>query len=129
MTATRNTVAVTLQLPPQALSHNGRLTRYALHRTTQDHQAIAAYAIRSILRGQHEPWTGPVSVHVRWFGRAGPIPDEANVIERLSAYLDGAQHAGLFVNDRQISGFTVERGYDRERPRVELAFHHEAIEP
>lgn len=122
MTATRNTVTVTLQLPSQVLSHNGRATWQAKHRATKDHQAMAAYAIRSILRGNHEPWTGPVRVHVRWFGRAGPIPDEPNVIERLSAYLDGCQHAGLFVNDRQISGITVERGYDRERPRCELVF-------
>jgi Holliday junction resolvase RusA-like endonuclease len=77
----------------------------------------------------HEPWEGPVSVTIRWFGRGGPIPDADNIIARCTSYTDSAQHAGLYANDSQISGFTVERGYDRERPRVEIAFSHAAIEP
>ena len=39
---------------------------------------------------------------IDWFGPKGHWPDDDNVIERCAAYRDGAQDAGLVVNDRQI---------------------------
>jgi len=97
-------------------------------RAVKDHTTLGFYAIRQALSHEHEPWTGPVTVTIRWYGRGGPLPDVDNAIARCCAYLDSAQHAGLFVNDTQITDFSVERAYDRENPRCEIEFRHAAGE-
>jgi hypothetical protein len=91
--------------------------RWFLH-----HRELARHATHLVVPKDHEPWAGSVAVLIRWFATFPPMALESAIVTACKPYLAGAQHAGLFVNDRQISGFTVERGYDRERPRVELLF-------
>jgi hypothetical protein len=123
MTATRNTVCVTLPLPSNVLGKNqGHGHWSGVARARQDYGMIGKTRIRMALPRNHEPWTGPVAVTIRWYGRGGPIPDADNVIARCHPYTDSAQHAGLYANDSQVSGFVVERDYDRDNPRVEIVF-------
>ena len=118
-----NSISVTLPLPSNVLGKNqGHGHWFGRNRAVRDHATLGTNAIRQALPRDHEPWTGPVIVTIRWFGRGGPLPDVDNIIARCCAYTDASQHAGLLADDKQITDFVVERDYDRDEPRVELTF-------
>ena len=96
-----------LPLPPMELSKNGRANPFERNRLYQSHKMVARSAINRVLTSAHEPWTGPVTVHLVWRYKRN-APDRDNAIERVACYVDAAEECGLMLNDKQVSGYQVD---------------------
>lgn len=115
-------ITVSLPVPPMALSKNTRVHWAKRHTVFQAHKLMAMSRIREACDYYPPVWGGPVTVSVRWYAKRRQWPDTDNAIGRLAAFVDGAQDADLFVNDRQIIGYHVEFDVDKQNPRVEMTF-------
>ena len=105
-----NAVTVSLPIPPASLSPNGRATLRERLGDKIRYRVDCAWAVKAEIGWEWEPWLEPVRVHVVWqTPNAAHLPDADNAIARLKQAIDAAQDAGLYVNDKQISGITVER--------------------
>lgn len=122
MTAALDSVTVTLPVPPYALSKNGRVNWREKNRLYQQHRFEATYRIHQATNYAQPCWSCPVQVTVRWFKPTARKLDYSNAVNRLDAYLDSAQAAGLYVDDAQIRGIAIEFLVDRANPRCEVTF-------
>lgn len=120
-----DTLSVTLPVPPMGLSKNSRVHWTTRHRLFQEHKLIAKNKIDEQMDFTEWRWAGRVWVEIVWYSR-GRAPDADNCIARVAAAIDGAQAAGLYRDDVQIAGYSVERLSGP--PRVVLTFHHERSE-
>lgn len=139
--STTNTITeltIWLPLPPVELSKNGRahtLGRGSRHELFQSYKMQAISGINRVLTSAHQPWSGPVSVHIRWHQwNRGHWPDHGAVIERCACYIDAAEietarstGAGLFINDKQVIRQDVEYIKDQNEG-VSITFRHEGAE-
>lgn len=115
-----DTVTITMPLPPMELSKNTRVGWRTRSRTYRQWRGDAKHEILHALGRSRPTWEGPVFVIIRWYYQ-GPRPDTGNIIARCDPILDGAQDAGLLVDDGQVAGYAVERVEDR-KPRLVLTF-------
>lgn len=117
-----NSITVILPIPPVELSKNGRANRWKRHRLFQQHKESARLVLYGALRGERPEWADGVTVRVDWVVASGRPPDVDNATERIAAYMDGAQAAGLIADDRHIVGYQFRFDLDHESPHVALTF-------
>ena len=117
-----NSITIILPVPPTDLSKNGRVNRWKRHRLFQQHKESARLVIYGALRGERPEWSNGINVRVDWYIASGRPPDIDNATERIAAYMDGAQAAGLIADDRHIAGYQFRFGVDHESPHVTLTF-------
>lgn len=129
MTTTLRTITIILPVPPVELSKNGRANRWKRHRLFQQHKDSARLVLYGALRGERPEWAGGVTVRVDWYVASGRPPDIDNATERIAAYMDGAQAAGLLIDDRQIVDYQFRFSSDRENPHVALTFERRQHDP
>lgn len=122
---TQEQITVTVSVPPNVLSPNGRGVWQERAREAKHAREEAYYAALEVLGSNWQPWPGRVWLRIRWCA-AGRIPDLDNAAARLKYTIDGIVAAGLMSDDDQIAGMRIERGPVDGRPRVELVLTHEA---
>ena len=119
-------VQVWLPLPPVELSKNGRSHWAERHEIFQQHKMIAKSAINRVLPSGFTAWRGPVNVSIVWQQHhTGHWPDRDNVIQRIAAYQDATEDAGLIANDKQIRSYAVDYVKDTHEG-VHVTFRLEA---
>lgn len=121
-------ITVTVPVPPNVLSPNGRGVWPQRARAAKAVRADAGRAAREAMGPrwwEWDTWRGRVWVTIRWCA-PGRMPDLDNAAARCKPALDGIVDAGLMADDNQVAGMRIERGPVDGRPRVELVLTHEA---
>ena len=115
-----------LPLPSNDLSKNGRSHWSVRNALYQQHKQAARAGINRLLTADHQPWTGPVTVHLVWRYKRN-APDRDNAIERVACYVDAAEECCLMLNDKHVSGYRVDYVKDSDEG-VSITFTHEEAE-
>lgn len=115
------TLAFTINGPPQAWQRTGtRAGAFYTPAETRAYEALVAQV--AMLSARAQRWTltcEPVAVVLRVFFPNRRRRDLDNVSKSL---LDGITKArAVWADDSQVSDLRILRGYDADRPRVEVA--------
>lgn len=122
--ATSEQITVTVSVPSNVLSPNGRGVWQQRARAAKHAREEAYYAALAVLGSNWQPWAGRVSLLIRWCAK-GRIPDLDNAAARLKHAIDGIVAAGLMRDDDQITGIRIERGPLDGHPHIELVFERD----
>ena len=105
-----NEVCVSLPIPPASLSPNGRAHWQQVARDKAAYRKQAWAELLDVLPDGMATWLGPVHLHAVWqVPNRRWLPDLDNATARLQPVINAGADAGLYLDDKQISGITVER--------------------
>lgn len=116
-------ITITLPVPPEQLTGNGRYHRMGKARLTKEcrEQAKADAQWTLMAKRLKSPMWVRAKVRAVWYlGYRCRQLDQQNAIHGLKAYIDGLQDAGILKDDRGVVWEPVEWQRDRRRPRVEI---------
>lgn len=114
-------LTVTLPVPSPELGVNGYKTRRSFIRQKRLHRTAATAKLREAMGFTEWRWQRTVRMSVVWWlATHRNEPDDDGAWTRLKYYRDGAQHAGLVSDDRQIRQGTMV--FLVGEPRVEMTF-------
>ncbi len=115
-------ITITIGLPPEALSPNGRPNRFRKAEATAAYKQEAWGAAREVL-GRKRPRVEAATLRIRAYFKTANFPDDDNLITSLKAARDGITAAGVWRDDspavvRIVT--PIEMAVDRKQPRIEL---------